>query len=231
MATDTPGSARTRIRTLDELDPSANDYTSGTSPQRQRLDGKIFTLDDQYDLTLLVGRNDSPDGVVTFRVNKGSLRLASKPFKAMLSGDRFAESSQDEIAFPDDAWKPFLIFLQVAHLRYQDAPKVMSQEDLVELATFCDKYDLGAMMFPCVSTKIWIKAKFSPDSKLRRGLQDYAFITHVFGLKEPFRDIKDLLAYSLFQDEDGTYSYLLWEKKTEKKVKLRNDLHQGVQSK
>jgi hypothetical protein len=230
MATDTPGSARTRTRTLGELDPSANDYTSGRPPQRQRLDGKIFTLDDQYDLTLLVGRNDSSDGVVTFRVNKSSLRLASKPFRAMLSGDRFAESSATEITFPDEKWKPFLVFLQVAHLRSQDVPKTMSMDDLVELTTFCEKYDLGAMMFTCVVAKNWLgpyKCKFYRYSKLGPDLQDYAFIAYVLNLMDSFKKIKLLLAYSLFQNDDGTYSYFV----RDKLVKLREDLHQGMQSK
>jgi hypothetical protein len=83
MSTDSRSTKREAPESL------SNGSQSDVAPERQRLDDTI-TLGDQYDLTLVVGEN-TYTSVKNFRVNRGSLRLASAPFKAMLGGP-FAEN-------------------------------------------------------------------------------------------------------------------------------------------
>jgi hypothetical protein len=187
---------------------SVDGSETDVAPKRQRPDGttEIITLDDQYDLTLIVGKSHE-DGIKNFRVNRGSLRLASAPFKAMLGGS-FAESEQPEVEFPDDFWKPFHTFLLVTHMKYHDLPESMGADALYDLAQFCDKYDLGSLMSTFVVAKKWLTAhKRGGSWELGLFTVECVFAAHVFKMDADFAILADLLAMHIKLLRDGSIFY------------------------
>lgn len=65
-------------RTIDLTRPAAlvSGLANDIARKHQRTDNEIITLDDKYDLTLVVGTATAHSGVKTFRINSASLRLA-----------------------------------------------------------------------------------------------------------------------------------------------------------
>lgn len=113
-----------------------------------------ITIDDKYDLTLVVSSQDGMHGTKAFRVNSNVLRMASQPFNAMLSG-RSAKTSKSEIEFPEDSCDAFLTILRIVHFKIDELPNFISKDDLLALAVLADKYDLINIVQPFVLTK-WL---------------------------------------------------------------------------
>jgi hypothetical protein len=193
----------------------ADESRSDAAPKRQRLDDTI-TLDDQYDLTLVVGKNVE-NGVKNFRVNRSSLRLASAPFKTMLDG-RFAESDQSEIEFPDDSWFAFHVFLLVTHMKIEELPGTMRSSELLCLTQFCDKYDLGSLLSPFVIAKGWLSAHKTEGSwKLHERSMAFLFVAHTFKMDTDCASLTAMLALQLQVHEDGSMFFV----HSEKRIRLR----------
>jgi hypothetical protein len=120
---------------------------STTTLEREATDLnlEIVTIDKMYDLTLIVGTPEPPMRQKAFRINKGSFRNASEFWTAMLSGN-WVEGDLSEISFPEDSPYAFEIVLRIAHLQFHKLPASLTQEQLVEIATLSDKYDLGRVV-------------------------------------------------------------------------------------
>lgn len=128
---------------------------TGTKRKRNTTDPEIITLDSHYDLTIIVGTPKHKNGQKAFRVNKGSMRHASDVWTKMLTGE-WVESKTTEIEFPDDSWKPFHMVLKIAHLQFDELPDSLPFEDLQQLATLTDKYNLAKAVRVAVDRGRWL---------------------------------------------------------------------------
>lgn len=197
--------------------------SEGTSSMVTQLSNNgIVTLDDMYDLTLVVGEKERPGGMKAFRVNSVSLRMASPPFKAMLSG-RYAESKQSEIPFPDDSPNAFHTVLRVVHLKLHELPESMSKDELLELAAFCDKYLLADLVAPFFTMKNWLGPHKGTGQYLpsNADMQDWAFVAYVFRFKEDYDYLVGELVMCTAVDPDTIDFYYMSDGK---KIMLHKDL-------
>ncbi|GAM90310.1 hypothetical protein ANO11243_083530 [Dothideomycetidae sp. 11243] len=133
-----------------------------------------------------------------FHVSSTFLKNASPVFRALLSGP-FAEghtlcsSGTVTVSVADEDDTATLgVLLDVLHLRYQAAPRVLPPEQFFQLAVLCDKYD-------CVSA-----VTLAADSWFRRAHRQYTdFSSRGFmaaaaaglGMKDYFRALTAVLAY------------------------------------
>lgn len=69
------------------------------------LELEIITIDQSYDLTLIMGSQDYVDGQKAFQISRGSMRRI---------GD--VRCKQSEIEMPDDSCKTTLLVLRIAYL-------------------------------------------------------------------------------------------------------------------
>lgn len=185
----------------------ANASPPAASVKRKCHDPNLqtITLDPHYDLVLIVGTPERPDGQKAFQVNKGSMRYVSDIWSKMLTGD-WAESKMTEIDFPDDSWKPFDIVLKIAHFQVAALPDSLSFEDLHELATLTDKYNLTKAVRVGLDLKQWLhkyKNQWTNWPSLRN-TQQFAFMTLVFQYDSDLTFLTSKLAVEV-QVEDGLY--------------------------
>jgi hypothetical protein len=96
------------------------------------------------DLTLLVGEDFGPAS--RFRVSRNTMCMASPVWRAMLSGP-FSEANKDidEITYADDNPVALLVILRIAHLKFASISRKTTLEELVDIATICDKYNTVAI--------------------------------------------------------------------------------------
>ncbi|KIW10500.1 hypothetical protein PV08_11464 [Exophiala spinifera] len=103
-----------------------------------------------------VGREDTPSDrtYVRLLVSSTFVTHASPVFKAMLDG-RFAEgqlppSKQNppSITLPEDDPDATALFCRILHFGDNDSDKSNSADQLMNLATFSDKYDCGRCLHP-----------------------------------------------------------------------------------
>ena len=99
----------------------------------------------------------------------------------MLSG-KWAEGDMSEIRFPDDSCYAFQIVLQIAHWQFHMLPETLTQQELMEVALFSDKYDLGKVIHTAAELKKWLQPYKGAGTAwpLDISLQDFAFITAAF---------------------------------------------------
>ena len=77
----------------------------------------------------------------------------------MFEPQRWAESTANEISFPDDDAEAMLIVLRIAHLRFQELPGIhgLPFETLFNLAVTCDKYDTIKLVRPFLESRGWTR--------------------------------------------------------------------------
>lgn len=71
-------------------------------------------------------------------------------------GTTLTESSSVDIPLPDDNATVMEIICLVLHMRVQDVPATITENELVELANHCDKYDVLEIMRPAIN--LWLDA-------------------------------------------------------------------------
>ncbi|KAF2131042.1 hypothetical protein P153DRAFT_430299 [Dothidotthia symphoricarpi CBS 119687] len=182
--------------------------TTASNNKRKATDPnlKIITIDELYDVTLIVGTPDHPNGQMAFRINKGSLRNATKVWAKMLSGD-WAESDMSEIPFTDDSCFAFQIVLQIAHLQFHELPTSLTLQKLMDVATLADKYELARILRPVTETKKWLQPhRVSPAVwRTSTAIQEFAFITETLGSEDDLKYLINKLAMNVRIDIIGGY--------------------------
>lgn len=198
--------------------------------KRKTTDPKLqtITIDNMYDLTIIVGTPDHLHGQKAFRINKGCFRNASEVWTKMLSGN-WAESNMSEIRFPDDSCHAFQVVLEIAHLRQSYIPKSLTQQELLQLAILTDKYSLENTVRVGLEMKKWLnpykgKNMLWPAST---DLQDFAFITMAFKLEADFDQLVSRLAMKVMVDSKDTDFYYVINSN---KVRLRSSLSTRIVS-
>jgi len=99
----------------------------------------------------------------------------------MLTGE-WAESKTTQVEFPDDSWKPFHIVLKIAHLQFDELPNSLPFEDLQQLATLTDKYNLAKAVRVALDRGRWLH-KLKQDCMVwpsSLGTQHFATMTSIF---------------------------------------------------
>jgi hypothetical protein len=208
----TGSSARTSPSTLtsNELPPSGGstrpETASTLSVKRKLTDANLetITIDQYYDLALIVGTPDHPDGQKAFRVNRGSMRYVSHVWTNMLEGD-WAERKRSEIELPDDPCRAFEIVLYTAHWNFPMLPPALNVRELAELAVLTDRYDLIRVMHIALEVKEWLLPhkktwiKWSPNPDL----QDFVMMTLFFSRSTEFDFLLNRLAVEVQVDEQN----------------------------
>ena len=134
----------------------ASQALPGPEPSKPRTETDFLTetvLDEEGDLILEVKESGS-DTVVLYRVNRGSLCLASPVFRAMLGKkSRFKDGAgegKNQITpttdLEEDDIAVFDLFLRVVHLKANTVPQSLPRENLKAIASLCDKYDFRKIM-------------------------------------------------------------------------------------
>ena len=143
-----------------ELD-SEKSQTESSDPR------KTIQLYDGGDVVLQIGPEEQPQPVL---VSKLAIALASPVWKAMFERQQWAESTADEIPFPEDDIEAMLIVLRIAHLRFQELPGKhgLSLQAMLNLAVVCDKYDLVKVVRPFLDLHRWTEFPV-PSLKLTKG--------------------------------------------------------------
>ena len=100
-------------------------------------DQPCTTLDPSGDLRL---HTDTQD----FIVSSKAMCLASPVWRAMFDPQGpWPKQASDTFKLPEDDPNALLIILRIAHLQFYELPDVLLvYEHLLQLAVFCDKYDI-----------------------------------------------------------------------------------------
>lgn len=162
---------------------------------------ETVVLDDQYDLTLIVGRKHI-GGAKAFCINKGSLRNTSPAFKAKLNGN-WAENHQTELTVDGDSAYAFQILLQIVHWKFQDLPKKLTKAQLVEFAKFCVSWNVQDVVTPFVQSKNWLSIGKGPDGLWEKDIvcQDLILVTHTFKKDSYHNYLLNALAMRIMKNE------------------------------
>jgi len=202
--------------------------TTATKRKATTLKLKIVTIDELYDLTIIVGTSELPQGQKAFRINKRSLRSASPVWAKMLNG-QWPESSKSEIEFPDDSSNDYLIVLRIAHFQLAELPAKLTRNELLDLATFTDKYHLEGAVRIGLELKKWMEP-YKSMWKLwpaNTHLQEFATVTCAFELQSDSEYLTNRLATEVRVDEkNGTY----YNDNAGKKIPLLSNLPPAVVS-
>jgi hypothetical protein len=159
-------------------------------------------FDNLGDLTLIVG-NDR----IRFKVSSSAIRMSCPAWNAMLTGP-YIESGLSEISLPEDSPSALLIILQIIHYKFNNIPKALTLQQMVELAQICDKYDLVSLVGP------WLRAWTSPHRKrmvLKDWLMDnvdWFYVAWVFGYEADFKKLTDDMTSLIVQHKDGSQWFL-----------------------
>ena len=161
-------------------------------------------LDEDGDLELRVHEADS-DETKTFKVNKGTLCLASPVFRAMLGRkSKFREAVSDaqqerpEITLKEDDAMAMEIVLRVLHMKGAHVPNAISFPLLVAITSLCDKYALSKSMgyWPRVWAGVHYRSWYSHET------EDWLLICSVFNFTQAMQKVaKNVILNSTMKSE------------------------------
>ncbi|KAK0638631.1 hypothetical protein B0T16DRAFT_227931 [Cercophora newfieldiana] len=135
---------------------------STITPQQLTPKPPLLRLDNNGDLTLLIGPNESP-----FLVSSSKLSQAGPIFKSIISSSSASrpESSTEPwiIRLPDDDADAAMIPLSIIHSRYGGIPSYLPQSEMRVIAGFAEKYGMPNLLRPWART--WVA---SLDASFKR---------------------------------------------------------------
>lgn len=140
--------------------------------------------------------------------------MASPAWRAMLKGP-FKEASQNEVPLGDDDDPVALLtVLRIAHLRTYEVSRNLNLQQLLNIATFCDKYDSVATCRPLIGEWVdsWfkserysgafgfgnVKGRQTPTRK-----EEFLWVSWVFGYETQFTNLACSLQFIVSTDVDG----------------------------
>lgn len=159
-------------------------------------------IDTAGDLKLLVQHCED---WVTFQVSSKAMSLASPVWRTMLDPNgpfRESQSDNNEITFPDDDAKALLNLLLVAHLRFQDVPKELTFEQLLNVCILCDKYDCITLVRPWIWR--WQERQIHLPWEILS--EEWLFIAWTTGDEAKFRRTAQSLILHANTDESGAFN-------------------------
>lgn len=159
-------------------------------------------IDAAGDLKLLLQHGEE---WVTFQVSSKVMSLASPVWRAMLDPNgpfRESQSDNNEIIFPDDDSEALLILLSAAHLRFQDVPKDLSFEGLLNVCILCDKYDCITLVRPWIFQ--WKVGQVVPEGE--EFYEEWLFIAWTTGDEANFKRVGRSMILRATTDESGAFN-------------------------
>ena len=227
--------ATTNGNTEASTEPStalAADGTASTSVKRKFTDLRleIVTIDQHYDLTLIVGKPDHVDGQKAFQINRGPMRRVSDVWCNTLEGN-WAERKKPNIELPEDSCRAVELVLRVAHWEFHMLPFSLTVQEVAELAVLTDKYNLKTVIGIALKLTEWLlshKSKWT-DWSPTADLQDFALTTSLLTAEEDYEFVVSRLAVEIEMDMKDSHYYYAgsgtdW-------VKLRSSLPDSILSK
>lgn len=152
----------------------------------------FVTIDRRGDVKLQVGcSRDGSDLACQqseFLVCSRTMARASPVFDCMLYGPYVEAAHNDSVDWivrlPDDKPFPFQVFLNIAHANFAMIPKVLSVDNLYDLAALTNYYDATPLLSP------WIEGWLASTSEIIRdgniSLPRMLWVSWEFGCKENF---------------------------------------------
>lgn len=138
----------------------------------------IMQIDAAGDSTVTVKNSVSSR---IFLVCSAALRLANPAWTPLLDppGQSLDAATQNKgvILFTNDDPDAFLIILRIAHLQFNELPRLVTFETLLELTITCHKYDTFRLVRPFFPK--WLEC-LAPDCH-RAGWEEWLFIAWTFG--------------------------------------------------
>ncbi|KAF3912297.1 hypothetical protein AA313_de0204480 [Arthrobotrys entomopaga] len=112
----------------------------------------------------------------------------NSPFKCETS--RYDGQDMVALHLEDDDPNCLLILFRCTHFQYDDIPTKLDFDQLLMLATICDKYDCAKALAP------WLNGWLAPweESALKPGYEDWLFISKVFEYTGKVQELISLLA-------------------------------------
>ncbi|KAF1951018.1 hypothetical protein CC80DRAFT_509153 [Byssothecium circinans] len=123
------------------------------------------------------------------------------------------------------------------HYKVKDLPSNLSKTELVDLAMFCDKYDVSAVVAPFVVIKNWLgrhkcggqHRELSNEAQhweLSNEAQDWLFVAYVFDMEEDREYILNMLVINVrvHENEKEKEPYLFYVSDEKRKVNVRASL-------
>lgn len=179
----------------------------------------VVVLDDQYDMTLVIGTLDSAKGMKAFRVSRACLRTGGEVFKNKIGGS----DARSEVHFPDDSPDAFLIVLHIMHWQQDKLPESLDKDELLELATICDKYALHRLIKTIMRLKNWLGPhKVGARLPVNADIQDWILVALYFKFDEDFDYLVNTLAINLQAPRNKKTTALYFNNKGNK-ITLRPD--------
>jgi len=176
------------------VSPHLDNSTPSSQPSTPLVILPIQELCPNGDLTLLVGK----DPVHIFLVSRTVLSLASPVFRAMLTG-KFVEASKEVVELEDDDPDALLVVLRVAHFRYNEVHRKLSDSCLLQVAIICDKYDMVAICRPFIPG--WAEPYLRQYSD--QAAEGKLWVAWVFGYEQEFTSLADRLRLVITTNADG----------------------------
>lgn len=170
--------------------------TTKSAAQKDGAECEVI-LDQDGDLRLKVKYSNTHE-VKTYLVNKGSLCLSSKVFRAMLGRhSRFLEGghARQQLASPtslhmieleEDNNFAFETVLAIIHLQGDSVKTSVSFDELDNLAIICDKYDLLRSLF--VFPQLWSQ-HLAEQWEKQEPLEAWVRIASTFRLPDVYRKV------------------------------------------
>ncbi len=155
----------------------------------------FVTVDRRGDVRLKVGCNHDGNDLEwqqsEFLACSRTLARASPVFDRMLYGP-YAEATHDNSAdwivrLPDDKPFPLQVFLNIAHANFAMVPKVLSVDNLYDLAALTNYYDATLLLSPWIQGWLASAAEIIRDANII--LPRMLWVSWEFGCKESFSTV------------------------------------------
>jgi hypothetical protein len=217
---------------IEPSSPPASDVIASTGLKRKLTDQnlEIVTIDQYYDLTLIIGNPGHIDGQKAFQINRGSMRRVSDVWSNMLEGN-WAERKESEIDLPDDSCRAVELVLRIAHWEFHMLPFSLTVQELAELAVLTDKYNLKSVVGIALKLTEWLLPHKSMwmDWSPTVELQDFALMTSLLTAEEDYEFVVSRLAVEVEVDMESSCYYYAGTGTS--RVKLRSSLPDSILSK
>ncbi|KAF4469556.1 nuclear pore [Fusarium albosuccineum] len=161
----------------------------------------IIDFDPRADIKLKVGGKGA--GSVVFGACSRALSRASPVFERMLYGNfiearsRQAEGDEWIVELPEDKAEPFIVFLQIAHCRFNKVEKKLRLDLLYDLTVLTNYYDCTRLLEPWMGA--WMSGMEDEMRKSSLNMAKALWISWEFGRKENFSRI----ARRMLMDSEG----------------------------
>ena len=139
------------------------------------------------------------------------MKLASKVFKAMLSGpfkegETLAATGNTEISLPEDDPVAFEVIMNIIHNRSKAIPRKMTLESLVAVAVLTDKYEFQQVVE--MVSDIWLQT-LTPKAISKMVTPElFSWLSVVWTFRRPVEFAlltKDIVLNSAWDEESKPY--------------------------